>query len=275
MKKGKFFALFGLVVALGIMVTGCMTMSTSSPSNKTVRVGIVGTTDKQIWEKVAQKVKKDGINLRIVTFSDYNQPNTSLQQGDIDLNAFQHYAFLNEWNKAHHADLVSIGDTTLQPLHVYSNQISSLKDLSNGDKVAIPNDATNEGRALQMFESAGLIKLNKTALPRVKDIVSNPKHLKFSELNASQIARSLNDVTVASINNDAAADANLKPKDAIYVEKLTDQSHQWVNLIASQKNRRNDQVFKKIVKAYQTEDVKHEIDHLYKGTAIAAWEKEK
>src|SRR5699024_12033432 len=112
------------------------------------------------WKVVKKELKKQDINLKIVEFNDYNQPNTALVQGEVDINAYQHTDFLNSWNKAHHTDLVSIGKTVIQPMALYSHKITKLSQLKNGDKIAIPNDASNEARALQLLEYNGILKLD-------------------------------------------------------------------------------------------------------------------
>src|SRR5699024_8340321 len=136
---------------------------------KTVKIGITGSDDR-VLKLVAKKVKKEGINLKVVEFSDYNQPNTALQQGEIDLNAFQTITFQNDWNKKHHTNIVSIGSTVIAPMALYSKKVTSLSEIKDGAKIAVPNDATNEGRALQLLESAGLIKLDSAKIPTLKDI---------------------------------------------------------------------------------------------------------
>ncbi|WP_179394164.1 MetQ/NlpA family ABC transporter substrate-binding protein [Lacticaseibacillus absianus] len=263
----------GIVAALGLLLTGCGQAKKGSDADKTttVKIGIVGA-DQDIWNAVAKKVKKDGITIKIVQFQDYNQPNTALRDGDIDLNAFQHQYFLDNWNKEQNADLISIAKTVIAPAAVYSQKISSLKQLKKGDKISIPNDATNEGRALQLLEYAGLIKLNdKVALPTPRDITENKLSLDIQALDAAQLPASLPDVACSVVNSGVAVDAKLDPKKAIYREAITKKSIPWINIIAARKADKNNATYKKIVKAYQTDDIAKLIKKQYKGTEVTAW----
>ncbi|KRN29321.1 ABC-type metal ion transport system, periplasmic component surface antigen [Lactobacillus selangorensis] len=269
MKKLKRVSLMVLLLLVTIVVAACG-KQTAAAKTQTVKIGIIGS-DEKIWKPVVQKLKKEHINLKLVTFTDYNQPNTALQQGQIDLNSYQHSYFLNNWNKAHHADLVSIGKTDIGPMRVYSNKITKLSQLKKGDKVAVPNDATNEGRALQLLANANLITLDNAKLPTKKDIKSNKSGIVIEELDATQTAHSLDDVTAAVINNGVAADANLNPKKAIATEKLTKQSEQWINIIVARKKDANNPTYKKVVKAFQTEATAKKIKQVYKGSTEEAW----
>ena len=199
--------------------------------NKTVKIGIMTGTkeDDSIWQTVSKTAKdKYGITLKFTHFTDYTQPNTALKNGDIDLNAFQHYAFLKAWNKAKNGDLVAIGDTVISPISVYSKSLKTLSDIKEGGTIAVPNDASNESRALYVLKSAGLIKLDVSGqtLATVKDITSNPKNLVIKELDASQTARALDSVDAAVINNNYAVTAGLKKADAIFTEPVNKDSQQ-------------------------------------------------
>lgn len=243
-------------------------------ADKTVRVGLTGSNETPVWKNVASRLKKQGINLKIVTFSDYNQPNKALANGDLDLNAFQTQIFLDNYNKENHTHLVSIGNTIVSPLGIYSKKVKSVKDIKKGATIAIPNDATNEGRALLLLQSAGLIKVknNSSNTPSPSDITTNKKNLKIKTLDASQTARSLKSVDASVINGGVAADAGLNPsKDALVREKLNNKIKPYVNVIATQKSKRNDPTFKKVVKAYQTETTKKVINQTSKGAELPAW----
>lgn len=271
MKKTFRKVLAGATILLaGLIVTGCGNKKATSHST-TVKVGIM-SSDEEIWKPIAEKLKKENINLELKEFSDYNTPNKALTDHQIDLNAFQHYNFLNSWNKAHKTDLVAIGETYIAPLNLYSTKIKSLKQIKKGDEITVPNDATNEGRALNVLEEAGLITLKKNVtLPTVKDIVKNPKNLKITELESDQTARSLADATAAVVTNDVSANAGLKLSDAIYKETVNERSKQWINIIAANKKDKNNKVYKKVVKAYQTAATAKAIAKVYKGTAEPVW----
>lgn len=271
MKNNKIKGIFLLVVATFslFLLAGCGSKASAS-KDTTVKIGITGSDDR-VLNLVAKKVKKEGINLKIVEFSDYNQPNTALQQGEIDLNAFQTVTFQNDWNKKHHTNIVSIGSTVIAPMALYSKKITSLSQIKDGDKIAVPNDATNEGRALQLLESAGLIKLNSAKIPNVKDITENKLNLKISPLDAAQTAKSLDDVTASVVNSGVASDAKLDPNKAVYREKITAKSKPYVNIISANAKDKDKAIYKKIVKAYQSDDVAKEIKKEFKGYESPAW----
>lgn len=244
---------------------------------KTVTVGVVGLTSQQqkIWDQVNKTAKsKYGVTVKVKNFSDYNQPNKAVQNGDIDLNAFQHTAFLNAWNKSNKGNLVSIGRTVIAPIRLYSKKYKSIKDLPDGATIAVPNDASNESRALYVLKNAGLITFKKGTgkLATVADIDKNPHNLKIKELAADQTARSLNDVDAAVVNNTYAAPAKLGAKQTIYVEPLNKDSEQWINIIVAKKSQRNNQAYRDVVKAFQTTQVKRLYQKYYGNTEKTAWD---
>ena len=249
----------------------------SKTANKTVNIGIMTGTkeDDAIWSTVSKTAKdKYGITLKFTHFTDYTQPNTALKNGDIDLNAFQHYAFLNAWNKANDGDLKAIGNTTISPIRLYSKKITSLSQIKSGDTIAVPNDASNESRALYVLKNAGLIGLSVSGdtLATVKDINSNPKNLVIKELDASQTARALDSITAAVINDDFATTAKLTVEESIYTEPVNKDSEQWINIIVANKKDANNKIYKEVVKAYQTEATKKAIEKAYPDKRkIAAW----
>ena len=251
--------------------------SGSKTANKTVNIGIMTGTkeDDAIWSTVSKTAKdKYGITLKFTHFTDYTQPNTALKNGDIDLNAFQHYAFLNAWNKANDGDLKAIGNTTISPIRLYSKKITSLSQIKSGDTIAVPNDASNESRALYVLKNAGLIGLSVSGdtLATVKDINSNPKNLVIKELDAAQTPRALDSITAAVINDDFATTAKLTVEESIYTEPVNKDSEQWINIIVANKKDANNKIYKEVVKAYQTEATKKAIEKAYPDKRkIAAW----
>ncbi|KAF1305728.1 MetQ/NlpA family ABC transporter substrate-binding protein [Enterococcus saccharolyticus] len=246
----------------------------ASKEEVTVKLGIIGA-DTDVWDDVKDRLQEEGINLEYVKFTEYSQPNSALASGDIDLNSFQHQYFLDNFNEEHGTDLVSIGNTVNAPLGIYSEKIKDISEIKDGDKVAIPNDVTNGGRALLLLQTAGLIKVDEAAkqAPTVSDITDNPKNLEIVELEASQTARALQDVTVSVINSGMAVDAGFVPKeDAIYLEPVDDTSRPYVNIIAARKEDEDNEVYKKVVAAYQTEETAKVIEETSKGSSIPAWE---
>lgn len=269
---------FLLGAALLLAITGCSSGNAKSDAKdkdqQVVKLGVIGA-DTDVWDGVKDRLSKEGIDLEYVKFSDYNQPNAALSDGSIDLNSFQHQFFLDNYNKEHGTDLVSIGNTVSAPLGIYSDKIKDLKEIKEGDKLAIPNDVTNGGRALLLLQSAGLIKVDEAAgqTPTVSDITDNPLQLEISELDASQTARSLSDVTISVINSGMAVDAGLTPKkDAIFLEPVDERAKPYVNIIVARKEDEDNKVYQKVVAAYQTEETAKAIDETSKGSNIPAWE---
>ncbi|MHC5229621.1 MetQ/NlpA family ABC transporter substrate-binding protein [Enterococcus sp. LJL99] len=270
-KLGK---LFIGIIALGVVLVGCSTGNAKNNEKQVVKLGVVGANN-EVWESVKDRLKDQNIDLELVEFSDYTQPNAALAEKEIDLNSFQHQIFLDNYNTEHKTDLVSIGNTVSAPLGIYADKIKDVKELKDGAEIAIPNDATNGGRALLLLQSAGLIKVNpsKKQTPTVNDITENKLNLKISELDAAQTARALKDVDASVINSGMAVDAGFVPsKDAIFLEPVNDTSKPYVNIIVARKEDENNETYKKIVEAYQNDDTVKVIEETSKGSSIPAWE---
>lgn len=245
-------------------------------AKKTVTVGVVGQTnqDEKIWNQVKKTAKeKYGVTVKVKSFTDYNQPNKALQEGEIDLNSFQHKAFLNAWNKANKGTLVPIGNTVIAPIRLYSYKYKNINELPKNATIAVPNDASNESRALYVLKNAGLISFKKGTgkLATIADIEKNPKNLTIKELGAEQTARSLNDVDAAVVNNTYAIPAKLGDKQTIYTEPLNKDSEQWINVIVANKKDKDNEAYKTVVKSYQTDAVKKLIHKAYGNSEVTAW----
>lgn len=266
------------VVAVLLIIVGFFTLNRKgNSSEKNVTIGVVSQSkqDEAIWKIIRKDIKdKYGINVKIKNFTDYTQPNKALQNGDIDLNAFQHQAFLDAWNKANKGTIVSIGKTFIAPIRLYSNKYKSIKKLPKGATISLPNDATNESRALFVLKNAGLItfKKNCSKLATIKDIATNKKQFKLKEIGAEQTARTLSDVDAAFVNNNYAIASGLKTNSAIYTEPVNKDSKQWINIICSTRKNKNNPLFKKIIKVYQTNKVKQLYKKYYGNTQIPAWD---
>jgi len=277
MKKRK--GLLSLAVAALFVIAGCGSgqdktdAAEDASEDTTVKLGVIGA-DTDVWDDVKERLADEGIDIEYVEFTEYSQPNTALENGDIDLNSFQHQDFLDNYNEERGTDLVSIGNTVNAPLGIYSEKIEDIKELKNGAEIAIPDDVTNGGRALKLLQTAGLIKIDKDAQnPTVSDITANPKDLKITELEASQTARSMEDVDASVVNSGMAVDAGLSPnEDAIYLEPVDDTSRPYVNIIAARKEDEDNEVYKKVVDAYQTEQTAKVIEETSNGADIPAWE---
>ncbi len=240
----------------------------------TLKVGVNGT-DFRLWDSLNQRLKKYNITLEPVSFADYVKPNQALADKEIDLNAFQTEIYFKTFIKQHGLNLVSLGYTFIAPMGIYSQKIKDISKTPDNAKVAIPNDATNGGRALILLQTAGLIKLDgkDTVTPTTKNITDNPKNLQFVSMESVQIPRSLGDVDIACINTGAATDAGLSPaKDAIVRESAKgDSAKNYYNVIAVRPEDKDKPVFKKILEVYQTDETKKVIDEIYKGAAVPVW----
>ena len=242
--------------------------------DKVIKVGTISGPDAQIWQVVQKVAKREGLNVKVIEFNDYVQPNAALDAGDLDANSFQHQPYLDSQIKQRGYKIVNAGLTYISPLGVYSKKLKSLKDLPQGAKVAVPNDPSNENRALLLLQSQGVIKLkagagtngsNATPL----DVADNPKKVKLIELDAAQLPRSLSDVDAAAINTNFALAAGLQPtKDAIALE---DVHSPYANLIAVRIKDKDQPWVKKLVAAYQSEDVRQFIKTEFKGSVVPSF----
>src|SRR3954451_7018989 len=190
-----------IVLALVIIGAGCAEKTSEGKESTTVKLGVSGT-DTRIWDFVAKKAEKEGINIEIVSFSDYVAPNTALAEGELDVNAFQTVAYFDVFIKEHKLDLVPIATTVLAPMGIYSEKHKDVKDIPDGAKIALPNDASNQGRALLLLQEAGLIELPEDfdANGDLNQIKKNPKNFEFIPMVPAQTPRALPDVAASLIN---------------------------------------------------------------------------
>lgn len=268
----KYFGVLVLFLIAIFSVTGCGTQTSSKSSGndkKTITIGASAVPHAEILEKVKPILAKEGYTLKIRVFNDYVQPNVALNEGDIDANYFQHVPYLENFNKTHHTNLNYTVKVHLEPIGIYSNKIKSLKELKDGAKIAIPNDASNEARALLLLKSAGLITLKNTSAPTKADIATNKKNLKITELEAATLPRTLADVDAAVINANYALQANLNPtKDALYLES---KKSPYANVIAVKKGNENKPYIKALDKAITSPEIKKFIEEKYKGSIIPSF----
>lgn len=236
----------------------------------TLKVGATPVPHAEILEAIKDSLAKDGVTLDIVEFNDYVQPNVALNDGELDANYYQTIPYLEEFCKDRGMELVSAGGIHLEPMTVFSTKHKSLDELPDGALIGIPNDPSNSGRALLVLQSAGLIKLSDeasiTATPQ--DIVENPKNLQFSELEAPQLPRSLEDTDAAVININFALQAKLDPALAIYTES---KDSPYVNVIAVRKGDEARPEIQKLVGALQTQEVRDFLAEKYQGAVVAAF----
>lgn len=260
----------------GAVIIPLLLSACDKPNNAAdhIKVGISASIDQPIWTAV-KKTAKDKYNLdvEVVTFTDYVQPNEALNNKDIDANVFQHGPYLEQQNKERGYKLVAVGKTFVYPIAGYSRKIKSIDALPDGAQVAIPNDPTNLGRSLLLLQKNGLITLKDgTGLrPTSLDITANPKHLKIVEIEAAQLPRTLDDgkVDVAIINTNYSSQIGLSPnKDGLFVE---DKDSPYVNLIVAREDNQSSEKIKNLIKAYQTDDVLAAAGQVFHGDAIKGW----
>jgi len=268
-------------IAVVIVAGAIYTFGHGSKSQpKTVTIGVMAGSkeEDQIWDAAIKTAKdKYGITLKTKKFTDYSQPNKALADGDIDLNAFQNYPFLANWNKTYKTNIISIGDTWTTPLRLYSKSYKKTSEFKTGDQIVVPNDVTNENRGIHLLAEAGLIKIKDTNTATPKDITSNPKKLQITPIDASQTAKSLDDPKIAGavINTNYAISAKLDINSAIYVEGLNKDSEQYFNFIAANKKDKNNETYKKVVKSLQTAETKRLVKKFYGTAEITVWDYKK
>ena len=238
-----------------------------------LKIGVVGSIYEDLWAPAQKSLKAEGINLKIVQFSDYVTPNNALSNGEIDLNAFQHRIFLENDAGSHNYDVKLIGNTFIIPLNLYSSKVKSVAELKNGATIAIPNDVTNGGRAIKVLAAAGLITLKADAgfNPTVADVVENPNNIVIKELAANTIPSALADVDAAIVNGNYALDFGIKTESAIFKDTSVDEKQYW-NLIAARgadlKDPAKVELFRKVVKAFQTKETEDVFNKTYGGYFI-------
>ena len=238
---------------------------------ETVTVGASPAPHAEILEAAKDAMAAKGYDLEIVEYVDYVQPNLALESGDLDANYFQHITYLEDFNAERGTHLVSAGSIHYEPFGIYAGKTASLEELADGAQVAVPNDATNEARALLLLEAQGLIKLQDGAgLPATKnDIVENPKNLDIVEIEAAQIPRSLSSVNVAVINGNYAIDAGLSVADALAVEASdSEAAEKYANVVAVQEGHENDPAIQALVEVLKSDEIKDFIETTYAGAVV-------
>ncbi len=234
-----------------------------------IKVGATPVPHAEILKVIKPELKKAGYDLEVKVFNDYVIPNLAVNDGQLDANFFQHTPYLEEFNVKKGTKVVKTVGVHIEPMGVYSKKIKSLKELKKGDKVAIPNDPTNESRALQVLADNGLIKLNDKKLRTPKDITENKLELKFVEIEAAQTPRTLGDVTIGVINTNFALSAKLNPtKDALAIES---KDSPYANIVAVKKGNEESKKIKALNKAITSEAVKKFIEEKYKGAIVPAF----
>ena len=268
----KALAIGGVVAASAVTFAGCGSGGDKG-DEVTVKLGVVGAVYEDLWKPAQDKLKDEGINLEIVQFSDYVTPNNALNNGDIDLNAFQHEIYLNTEVQQYNYAIEPAGYTFIIPLNLYSNKVKSVDEIKDGDTIAIPDDLTNGGRALKVLAAAGLIELKSDASfsPTLDDIAKYNKQITIKELKANTIPSTLDDVTAGIINGNYALDFGLKTDDAIFKDTSVNEVKYW-NLVAARTSVLQDEskkeIFTKVIKAFQSEETEKVFNEQFGGYFI-------
>lgn len=259
------------IILVGLLSLSLIACKTNNDTQNTLKVGATPVPHAELLNLIIPDLEAQGITLEIVEFTDYVTPNLALNDGEIDANFFQHVPYMDSFSETHDLTLVSAGAIHVEPLGLYSETLTSLSDLTEGAVIAIPNDPTNEGRALLLLEANGLIVLDPDAGLEAteNDIIENPNGLIFKPLDAAQLPRSLKDVAAAVINTNYALEANLNPsQDAIIIEGS---ESPYANIITVKPEFLNDDRLKALLEALQSDAVKTYIQETYKGAIVPAF----
>ncbi|RLV55056.1 methionine ABC transporter substrate-binding protein [Aeromicrobium phragmitis] len=259
-----------VIVVLALIAGGVFALTRGGGDEETVRIGVVGASD-PYWETYKQAAADEGIDVEIVDFAEYTQPNPALAEGDLDLNQFQHIVYLADYNVANDQNLVPVGATAIYPLGLYSLQHDSVEDIPEGGTVAVPNDPSNQARALIILQSAGLIELSDggTIFSDLADIDEAASQVQVQALNAEITATSLQDLDAAVINNDFVERAGLKFEDAIAQDDPSDPAAlPYVNIFAARAEDKDNETYAKLVEIYQnSQEVLDGVQEVSGGTA--------
>ncbi len=275
MKKFTSIKLLSIILILAIAAVGCSTKADDTQSNATeeivLKVGATPVPHSEILNAIKPQLEEQGIKLEIIEFTDYVTPNLALSDKEIDANFFQHLPYMETFAREHNIELASVATVHVEPLGVYSNKIKSIDELEDGATISIPNDPTNEGRALILLDNNGVIKLKADAGLEAteNDIEANPKNLKFEPIDAAQLPRTLDDVDASIINTNYALEADLNPgEDALLIEGS---ESPYANILTIRPEDKDKEAIQKLVDALQSEVAKEFILENYKGAILPAF----
>jgi D-methionine transport system substrate-binding protein len=269
MKNRKFTAALLTALLVGFSVA---TLQFAHAAEKTLRVGIMSGEDEDVWKVVAANAARHGLSIKLTTFSDYTQPNEALSSHDLDANSFQHQPYLDAQIKARGYRIVPVGFTYVQPIGLYSRKVKSVSALRDGATIGVPNDPSNEGRALLLLQAQGLIALsgNVGLLPTARDIAKNPKRIQIKELDAGIVGRAIGDLDAAVVNTDWAVKSGIRiPEERIAQEKVP--GNPYRNFIAVNEKDADAPWVHELVESYQQPNVAAEIQSVYHGATLPAW----
>ncbi|MGO4638826.1 MetQ/NlpA family lipoprotein [Mesorhizobium sp. 2RAF45] len=267
-RRGGLALLFASAVAVGSLMAP---HASFAEDKKAIKVGIISGEDEDVWRIVVAQAAEKGLTIETVVFNDYTQPNEALERGEIDANAFQHQPYLDNQIKTQGYHIVGVGYTWVWPIGLYSKKYKAVADLPGGAVIGVPNDPSNEGRALRVLQNEGVIKLKDGTdiLTTTADIAENPKKVEIKELDAGIVGRSVEDLDAAVVNTDWALKSGLTPENRIAQEPIADNPYR--NFIAVKVGNENDAWVKTLVASYQNDAVKAEFDKVYKGTGLSAY----
>ena len=258
------------VVLAGVLALGLVGCGSGSTEDKVIKIGVSPKPHKEIVDVAVPLLEKEGYKVEITEFNDYVQPNTAVEEGSLDCNFFQHTPYLNDQNESRGLHLKSVAAIHLEPMGLYSKKITSLDELQDGATIAVPNDTSNEARALKLLEANGLIKIKDGELVTPADITENPKNLKFNELEAAAIPRAIDDVDAAVINGNYAIEAGFDVvKDGIIKEdKDSEAAKPYANILVVKEGNENQEKIQALIKALTSDEVKDFINKEYNGSVI-------
>ncbi|WP_459616987.1 MetQ/NlpA family ABC transporter substrate-binding protein [Bordetella sp. 2513F-2] len=258
--------------ALGVLALGAATLfQPALGADKPFKVGVTAGPHAQVMEAVKQEAARHGLDIEIVEFSDYIQPNAALAAGDLDANSYQHKPFLDSANADRGYKLVAVAKTVMFPMGIFSKTLKSLDALPEGGRISLPNDPSNEGRALILLEQQGIIKLDPKAGLRATplDVVENPRKLRFVELEAAQLPRSLDDVDASVVPTNYALPAGLNPTTDAIARESADSP--YAGILAVREADKDSPRVRQLIEAFHSQPVKDYIDREFKGALTAAW----
>lgn len=273
MKLRKFVVSFlacSIALSLAVGLTGCGAQKQGPVKEGSIVVGASPSPHAQILETVSEQLAQKGYQLEIKEFTDYIMPNTALEDGELDANFFQHQPYLTDFNEKNGTKLVSAAAIHFEPLGIYGGKTADLADLPEGAQIAVPNDTTNEARALWLLQAQGIIEVDEQAgLEATKqDITSNPKNVEIVEMEAAQLPRALADVDFAVINGNYAVAAEIADQVLVTEDKDSEAAKQYANIVAVREGDENREDIKALVEALQSDEVKAYIEETFGSTVI-------
>ena len=264
--KKKLIGIVLVTVLVAGLLAGC---GAKDADDKVIKIGACVTPQSEILEVIKDDLAEDGWELEIVEYNDYVLPNTALEDGDLDANYFQHKPYLDDFNSENGTHIVGVANVHFEPMAIYAGKTASLDDVYDGATIAVPNDTTNEARALLLLEAQGLIKLDEKAgiTATVLDIVENPYNLKIEELEAAQVAKAIQDVDFAVINGNYALEAGLTESLAVEDAKSL-AAETYANLVCVREGKEESEKTKALVNAILSDEVRDFIDDNYQGAVV-------